>query len=119
MNQKIEISFIVFMVLIVIIGILFFAKINSQVNDERDSKGCLTSAGYSWNDNINACIKEGELDETQREAARIATNYVGFEEGISVTDVIKQDCYGCFEIKFSNADSEFKTVLLKNWKVSE
>jgi hypothetical protein len=58
---------------------LFYLMVPQPISDktviggDRDSvHGCLGPAGYSYNDTVGACIRQWELNETQREAAKLA-----------------------------------------------
>lgn len=86
------------------------------IGGQRDSKGCLAPAGYSFNQEIGACAREWEFDYDRKRAARIAVNYVGFEEGLTVIGVSRAQCNGCFVVRFERYDERF-SVSLENWKV--
>jgi len=42
------------------------------IGGDRDEHGCLGAAGYRFNEEIGACIRDWELDEDQGRAAKIA-----------------------------------------------
>jgi pantothenate kinase len=47
------------------------------ISGDKDIHGCLTPAGYSYNDEIKACIRSLEINDTDRiNAAKIAVEYL-------------------------------------------
>lgn len=89
------------------------------IGGERDKHGCLGPAGYSWDEEIQACARNWELDETQKKAAKIAVEHNGPENGLTVVEVMTARCPGCFTVKLSNADYQEKQITLANWKVTQ
>lgn len=69
------------------------------IGGQRDDFGCLGPAGYSWDSEIEACIRPWEINEAQREAVKIAVDYVGSAEGITILEArrIKAKC-DCFYV---------------------
>lgn len=86
------------------------------IGGERDEHGCLGPAGYSWDAEIGACIRTWELNENQRQAAKIAVATIGQQEGLTVVDVLVARCPGCFTVEFSKYQEQTK-VELEDWKV--
>ena len=116
-----NISVLIILILIIMaIPFLFYSFMTNgePVGGQRDENGCLISAGYSWNRSIGACIREWELNEGQRKASKIAVDYVGREEGLTVIKVEVLRCPGCFIVYFDKYQERFE-VNLSNWKVVE
>lgn len=67
---------------------------NDSIGGQRDSYGCLTPAGYSYNETIGACIREWELNDMQRAAAKIAVDYRGKAKGLTIISVENGTCKG-------------------------
>jgi hypothetical protein len=91
------------------------------IGGERDEHGCLGPAGYSWNKTVGACIREWELDESQRKAAKRAVESIDPVKGTTVTEVEVLRCPGCFNVKLElglNAGENIMTVEIVNWEVS-
>jgi hypothetical protein len=91
------------------------------IGGERDEHGCLGPAGYSWNESIGACIREWELDESQKKAAKTAVKSIEPVKGTTVTEVEVLRCPGCFNVKLElglNAGENIMTVKIADWKVS-
>lgn len=86
------------------------------IGGQRDEHGCLGPAGYSWDAEIGACIRTWELNENQRQAAKIAVATIGQQEGLTVVDVLVARCPGCFTVEFSKYQEQTK-VELEDWKV--
>ena len=66
------------------------------IGGQTDEHGCLVAAGYSWNENVKACIREWELNENQKEAAKIAVEYLNPIKGVTIQSVDVVRCPGCF-----------------------
>ncbi|MFH2028349.1 MAG: hypothetical protein ABIJ08_04385 [Nanoarchaeota archaeon] len=89
----------------------------NPIGGQRDEYGCLGPAGYSWNEDINACVREWELDEDQREAAKIAVMPMSYRP-ITIVGVEAVKCPGCFDVKIANGDNKQTTIPIRDWKVS-
>lgn len=96
---------------------------NSEVNNvggQKDEYGCLGSAGYSWDENIMACTRNWEITEDLKKAAKMAVEISSYHS-LTVIEVLKMDCEGCFAIKLQRNNiedpkNEYYTVRLENWK---
>ena len=87
------------------------------IGGQEDSHGCLTGAGYSWNESVFACIREWELDSNQRKAANIAVLPLSYY--VTVTEVNKQECEGCYAVKIQRNDNrQMEERIIKNWQIS-
>lgn len=87
------------------------------IGGQRDEHGCLGPAGYSWDEEIQACLRTWELDENQRKAAKIAVEYQGPAEGLTLVEVLVARCPGCFTVNLEN-NGERYSVALNNWVAS-
>lgn len=92
--------------------------IEEPIGGQRSEEGCLGPAGYSFDANIGACIRVWELDETDRNAAKIAVDFVGEKKGITINEVVVLKCPGCFEVKLSDANYNQYNVAITNWVAS-
>jgi hypothetical protein len=115
-------------VLLVIIATLtagFFLSIKDQHNEnliggQTDEHGCLVAAGYSWNKDVKACIREWELNENQKKAAKIAVEYFNPMKGVTIKSVDVARCPGCFQVNLIlglNSGEKEVSVTLENWQV--
>lgn len=89
-----------------------------SIGGELGYYGCLGSAGYSWNKDVNACVREWELTEIQKQAAREAVEYVGYEKGVTIIQVQTNGCSGCFMVEIEKGGDRIK-VTLENYKVAK
>ena len=88
------------------------------IGGDRDENNCLIAAGYSFDEEIGACIRNWEIsDEDSKKAAETAVDFIG-EEGLTVVGVEASDCLGCFVVT-SDIDGERVVVNLDNWEVNE
>ena len=103
----------------------FFLLTKNQPNEnliggQTDEHGCLGAAGYSWNKDVKACIREWELNEDQKKAAKIAVEYVNPMKGVTIKSVDVARCPGCFQVNLIlglNAGEKEVSVPLENWQV--
>ena len=63
--------------------------IDDVVGNMIDEHGCVVTAGFSYNVNINACVREWELNDTQRE---VATRLIDAMDMKNITVLSVQPC---------------------------
>lgn len=112
--QSVSLALVVFLTLFSV-GCITSEK---TIGGERDEHGCLNPAGYSWNESVGACIREWELNENQRKAAKIAVEHVGYKIGTTVIKVNVARCPGCFAVDLERYGEQIQVALV-NWKVAE
>ncbi|MFH0956590.1 MAG: hypothetical protein V1813_01875 [Candidatus Aenigmatarchaeota archaeon] len=98
------------------------------IGGQRDEHGCLGPAGYSWDESVGACIRPWELNESQKEAAGIAVDFLGWEYATTITDVETFyivttvgtiPCPGCFSVTVEKGEARDRYIIwLSNWTVS-
>ncbi|MBN2142432.1 hypothetical protein JW711_03810 [Candidatus Woesearchaeota archaeon] len=89
------------------------------IGGERDEHGCLGPAGYSWNETVGACVREWELDEGQREAARLAVLPMSYRP-ITIIKVDTLRCPGCYDVYLQGPDRGEPTVMkFRDWKITQ
>ena len=87
------------------------------IGGERDEHGCLGPAGYVWNDAVRACIREWELNGVERNAARIASDYLGQPKGLTIVKVFTARCPGCFTVNMEKYGDQIGATI-ENYKVT-
>jgi len=93
-------------------------RTDMAIGGQRDANGCLSPAGYSWNESLQYCLREWELDSDQRKAATIATARLSYP--VTVVGVDKVPCEGCFKVHLQRNDNERTfSVGLLNWLVTD
>ena len=89
------------------------------IGGERDQYECLGPAGYTWDPEIFACIRDWELlDEDQRRAAKMSTYSVGWEKGMTILEVKPIDCVGCYTVNLEHGERRTQTSI-ENWLVTD
>jgi hypothetical protein len=113
MNRKIMVALIVGAIVGIVVGGIVGVVNNSayvttpELGGGRDASGCLVSAGYFFDDVVNACARTWEIDSNiEKSAARIAVDYVGAEYGLTVSNVEIVKCKGCYNVTLSNRNKD-------------
>jgi hypothetical protein len=94
MNKK-----IILLAVLVLPIALVAGCVNEPIGGQRDEHGCLGPAGYSWDEEIGACVREWDLDNNQKQAAKTAVEYVGQEYATTIIEVVAGECEDCFTVK--------------------
>jgi len=63
---------------------------NELIGGNRDEHGCLGPAGYSYDEEIGACVRSWELNPEQRQMVQSAVDYLGKDNGLTVIKVEKK-----------------------------
>jgi len=87
-----------------------------MVGGDRDDNGCIGSAGYAYDAEINACIREWELDDSQKRAAQIAVDSIQTDK-MTVVKVETLKCVGCFVVELQDGANIFE-ISIKDWEVN-
>lgn len=96
-------------------------NLDELIGGQKDEFGCLGPAGFSYDAEIGACVRSWELNETTKEAAKVAVEFVGADYGLTVIEVISLKCPGCFEVYLNKwADNELidYSVQIIDWVAS-
>ncbi|MFC1663870.1 hypothetical protein ACFL0A_01990 [Patescibacteria group bacterium] len=89
------------------------------IGGERDQYGCLGPAGYTWDAEIFACIRDWELtDEDQRRAAKMSGYSIGWEKGMTIIEVKPTGCTGCYTVNLQIGERR-KQTSIENWLVTD
>lgn len=86
------------------------------IGGDKDTGGCLTGAGYAYDEHVRACTRSWELDEDKENAATLAVDSVGPSYGLTVTGVDVNECNGCFTVTLRSGDTEIVKELV-GWSV--
>ncbi len=127
-NQIILVSLIIIIVIITLIFLINNSELkqlickdkNSDkeiIGGQRDAYGCLGPAGYTYDEEIQACIRIWELDEIQKKAAKIAVEHVRPSNSLTIIQVEVLKCKGCFSINLTNKNFEEININFKDWEV--
>ena len=89
-----------------------------KIGGERDERGCLVVAGYEYDEEIGACIRDWELNENQKEGAVIAVDYLD-DEGATVVEVLESSVSGTYRVVLETAEGQRVTVDIADGEVVE
>lgn len=125
MKNKVIIGIVV-VIAVVVVGYQFggdqlVAGIFNQhpVGGQRDAHGCLTPAGYSYDEQVGACVREFDLTDNIKQGAKIAVDYIGRSYALTLVSFNSYEDKGSFDFTFQKADGTQTTVKIKNWQVTE
>lgn len=109
---------IIFALFIISLLAAIGCTVEKPIGGERDEHGCLGPAGYSWDSEVGACTRNWELNNNQKEAAKIAVAPLSYP--VTVVEVLVARCPGCFVVKLQRNDNqEMVEVNLENWQIVE
>lgn len=111
---------VIFIGIIIAFGVWFFTlqKEMPAIGGERDVNGCLTPAGYGFNENIGACARNFELTPDIERAAKIAVGHVGGGYALTVVSFNSYEEAGAYDITLERGvERERKIVYIRNWKI--
>lgn len=99
-------------------GRIYIEKITEDlIGGQRDENGCLTPAGYSYNETIGACVREFELQGVLREPLKIAVDSLGKQYGLTIEKVYSLSrCQSCFVVDVDILGQK-KSLDIQNEKV--
>lgn len=88
------------------------------IGGHQDKQGCLTGAGYSWDEDVSACIRTWELDDDKKDAAKLAISHLSFPVTIINVDILR--CTGCYDVKVQRNDNRETFIInLRDGKITE
>lgn len=95
------------------------AKQQGPIGGQRDDKGCLTGAGYSWDADIGACTRAWEIKGDLAKAAKFVIAPMSVRP-VTVVSVDALNCTGCFDVKLQIMDTqEIRSVRIANWTMCD
>ncbi len=89
-----------------------------KIGGERDEQGCLAAAGYAYDEEIGACIRDWELNENQKDGAKIAVDYLD-KDKVTVVEVLESSISGTYRVVVNMADDQRVTVDIADGEVIE
>ena len=97
-----------------------FILTGEVIQAQEEKEGCITSAGYTWDKEIGACIKLWEFDENKKRAAKIAINEMSNEikNIANIKEIEKTGCNGCYNIKLLSDNTDLN-IKLTDWKIKK
>jgi hypothetical protein len=116
---------------LVVVSIIFFITLGCvNINDfndniiggQLDEYGCLSSAGYSFDEEIGACVRQWELNEETRQLARTAVVALESERTPVIISIVSFDCDGCYIVEIADSHTsqqENKIIKIQNNVVVE
>ena len=94
-------------------------KEEELIGGNRDEHGCLGPAGYSYDEEIGACIRYWELNPEYRQLVQIAVEHLGKDSGLTLNGVIEEPGGDGRLVVFQRADLSLVEVEVKDGQVVE
>ena len=114
-NRNIFIAVIVLLVVGVLIYFWSGKEENRQIiGGDRDQYGCLTAAGYSFDTEVEACIRTFEMTPDIKKAAKIAVAFSGAEKGLTVESFNSYEEMGAYDINLRKLNDTREIVYVRN-----
>jgi len=93
---------------------------NDKITGEAIAHKCSVSEGYTWDEEIGACIQKSELRSSeQKEAAKMAVGSLKDMPGIAVTEVIEDEETGTYTVKTTTPKEQDYEVIVTGEEVAE
>ena len=111
-------------VLIILAGIFLVVlflnnKISQPISifEGKDSHGCLTSTGYTYDDSIGACVRSWEMkEEKKKEAAQIAVKLLNYPPELVILSVDKNEGSNSFTVHLKKGEQKI-AIAINNSRV--
>ena len=105
---------IIILVLILITASTIIIRNGKQkelIGGQRDEYGCLLAAGYTWNETLEVCLREWEIQGDDRQILEYAMNHTSKEYGLTVVNISQSICEEkeCFIVEYDILGRE-KTI---------
>ncbi len=85
------------------------------VGGTRTPEGCLTPAGYSWDETARACVRAWEMTPGILEAARIAVLSIGESYGLTLVSFNSYEEAGAYDLSFEQGEERTpRMVYIRN-----
>jgi len=92
--------------------------VDEIIGGERDEHGCLTPAGYSWNETLRICLREWEVSGVDRQILSDIRKDKEEEYGLTFLNISAGDCKGCLTVWFANNLSLPRSIGLEGVKLN-
>ncbi len=90
------------------------------IGGQRDAHGCLTPAGFAYDEEVGACIRAFEMTPGIKKAAQIAVAKTGPGYALTVVSFNSYEEAGAYDIMLERGVERAKqTVYIRNWEVTE
>ena len=85
------------------------------IGGDKDDYGCLTGAGYSYDEEVKACTRNWELNQEDKEAVKIATAHLSYPVTVIETEKLGE---GDYKITLQRNDNQERiTTEITNWEI--
>ncbi len=120
MNRSTLVIILILIVAVLVAGAYFLTPRTQApaIGGDRDEHGCLTPAGYGWNEEVGACLRSFEMTPDIMEAAKTAVESIGESYALTVVSFNSYEEAGSYDIFFERGlERERKSVFIRNRRV--
>lgn len=117
MTNKTYVLIVAVSILLIVAGALYYLSQEETViiGGDRDEYGCLIAAGYSFDEEVGACIRAFELTPDIKRVARLAVDKMGRGYALTVISFNLHEEVGSYDIVLERGIERVKeTVNIRN-----
>lgn len=106
----------IILVTLLITSFLIFGCVeddSTPIGGDLDENGCLIGAGYSFDENVGACTRNWELNDSQKVLAKEAVSSLDLDKNLTVVSVLEAECENCFVVEVSPGTISQENTLVK------
>jgi len=85
-------------IILIVLLITLTACQQKPIGGDRDQNGCLTGAGYSYDEDVGACTRNWELDDHEKEVVRNVLMVQSYSSYTIVNIEKIEDCNDCYDV---------------------
>lgn len=107
--------------LVVLVFVYWVVSKDAQtpIGGDRDDHGCLIAAGYSYSEEVGACLREFDMTPDIKQAAQLAVQHAGQSYALTVISFNSYEEPGAYDITLEKESGYREMVVIKNWEVVE
>jgi len=112
-------AFILLILIVTLISLPFILNKskNNLIGGDKDSYDCLIGAGYSWSEEINACVRSWEVkNESIKEIAKKSASKLiseGYSQ-ITIASIETLNCPGCYTVMASAGEKRLRLNIINS-----
>lgn len=120
MKKSLTVSIIIILLAAAALYFSLHKPIPQKIGGDLDQSGCLVGGGYTFSEEIGACVRTFELTPDISKAAKIAVDNVGRSYGLTVVSFNSYEEAGAYDIMLNHGSgTPPETIYIRNWQVAQ